>query len=61
MGRVERYYDEKAEQEWGRLEKHRTEFAVTMRVLGEWLSRLWRHWRSALLVVKPDTVVRWHR
>jgi putative transposase len=26
-----------------------------------WLSRLWRNWRSALLIVQPETVVRWHR
>jgi putative transposase len=25
------------------------------------LSRLWKGWRSALVIVKPDTVVRWHR
>lgn len=25
------------------------------------LSRLWTDWRSALILVKPDTVVRWHR
>jgi len=25
------------------------------------LSRLWTDWRSALLIVQPDTVVRWHR
>ena len=31
------------------------------RIFWVWLSKLWRHWRSALLVVKPDTVVRWHR
>ena len=31
------------------------------RVFWVWLSKLWRHWRSALLVVKTDTVVRWHR
>ncbi len=31
------------------------------RIFWAWLSRLWRHWRSALLVVKSDTVVRWHR
>ena len=24
------------------------------------LSRIWRNWRSALLIVQPDTVVRWH-
>jgi len=25
------------------------------------LRRLWPHWSKALLIVKPDTVVRWHR
>ena len=25
------------------------------------LAKSWRHWRSALIVVQPDTVVRWHR
>src|SRR6516225_1151682 len=25
------------------------------------LSRLWREWRSALAIVKPETVVAWHR
>src|SRR5947207_15593651 len=25
------------------------------------LSRLWRDWRSALAIVKPDTVLPWHR
>jgi len=31
------------------------------RVFWVWLSRLWPDWRSALLIVKPETVVRWHR
>jgi putative transposase len=31
------------------------------RIFWVWLSRVWPNWRSALLVVKPDTVVRWHR
>ena len=31
------------------------------RVFWVWLSKLWRDWRSALLVVKPDTVASWHR
>ena len=26
-----------------------------------WLSRLWRGWRSSLIVVQPETVLRWHR
>ena len=25
------------------------------------LARLWRNWRTALIVVQPDTVIRWHR
>jgi len=25
------------------------------------LSKGWREWRTALVVVQPDTVVRWHR
>src|SRR5262245_32541651 len=25
------------------------------------LARTWRSWRTALIVVQPDTVVRWHR
>jgi putative transposase len=25
------------------------------------LVRTWRNWRSALIVVQPDTVIRWHR
>jgi putative transposase len=31
------------------------------RLLWGWLSRLWRDWRSALVIVKPETVVAWHR
>ena len=26
-----------------------------------WLSQIWVGWRSALLIVKPDTVIAWHR
>jgi len=31
------------------------------RLLWIWLSRLWRNWRSTLAIVKPETVVAWHR
>ena len=31
------------------------------RLLWVWLSRLWRDWRSALAIVKPETVIAWHR
>lgn len=35
--RVESYYDDLAQQEWERLERHRTEFAVTLRALNDYL------------------------
>ncbi len=31
------------------------------RIFWVWLLRLWSGWRSALHIVKPETVVRWHR
>ena len=31
------------------------------RVFWVWLSRLWPNWGSALAIVQPDTVIRWHR
>lgn len=31
------------------------------RIFWSLLSRIWPDWRSALLIVQPDTVVRWHR
>jgi len=31
------------------------------RVFWAWLSRLWKGWRSVLVIVQPDTVVRWHQ
>ena len=31
------------------------------RVFWIWLSRHWPRWRSALVIVKPTTVLRWHR
>ena len=31
------------------------------RLLWICLSRLWRDWRSALAIVKPETVLAWHR
>jgi putative transposase len=31
------------------------------RWLWVWLSRVWNDWRSALVIVKPETVVGWHR
>jgi hypothetical protein len=34
---------------------------LTDRLFWILLARGWRDWRSALVVVQPDTVVRWHR
>ncbi len=31
------------------------------RIFWVWLSRLWPGWRSSLIVVQPETVLRWHR
>jgi hypothetical protein len=31
------------------------------RLLWICLSHLWRDWRSALAIVKPETVLAWHR
>ena len=31
------------------------------RLFWTWLCRLWPGWRRALVIVTPDTVVRWHR
>src|SRR5215813_6064348 len=39
-----------------RLDLHRSD-----RCLWVWLSRVWSGWRSALLIVKPETVISWHR
>src|SRR6266851_9709983 len=39
---------------------HKLRLGWADRVLWVWLSRLWNDWRSALLIVKPETVVAWH-
>ncbi len=31
------------------------------RIFWVWLSRLWSDWQSSLMIVKPETVIRWHR
>jgi hypothetical protein len=31
------------------------------RWLWAWLSHVWRGWQTALVIVKPETVVGWHR
>ena len=41
--------------------KKRAKLTSGDRVLWVCLSRLWRDWRSTLVIVKPETVVAWHR
>ena len=31
------------------------------RIFWVWLARLWTEWRTVLVLVQPDTVIRWHR
>jgi len=31
------------------------------RLLWAWLSRAWGEWRTVLVIVKPETVIAWHR
>src|SRR5271168_295462 len=40
---------------------HRLRLSIADRLLWVWLSRLWGGWQSALAVVKPETVIAWHR
>ena len=39
----------------------RPRLSLTDRLLWVWLSELWSGWRSALRIVKPETVIAWHR
>lgn len=39
----------------------RLRLSVTDQLLWVWLSRLWSGWRSALVILKPETVIAWHR
>jgi len=31
------------------------------RLFWAWLSQIWPDWKSALIIVKPETVIKWHR
>ena len=42
-------------------QKKRPRLRERDRIFWVWLSRLWSGWRSVLVIVQPDTVVRWHR
>ena len=39
----------------------RPQLRLRDRLFWVWLSKIWGHWHSALLIVKPETVIRWHR
>src|SRR5215813_7579830 len=39
----------------------RPKLTAADRFLWAWLAQLWRDWRSALGIVKPETVIGWHR
>ena len=41
--------------------KKRPQLRSTDRLFWVLLAKGWRDWRSALIIVQPDTVVRWHR
>ncbi|MGA2329078.1 MAG: hypothetical protein ABSH05_22665 [Bryobacteraceae bacterium] len=38
----------------------RPKLTAVDRVFWVWLSRIWSDWRSALAIVKPETVIAWH-
>ena len=44
-----------------RSQRGRVRLKFADRLLWVGLSRLWSQWRSALLIVKPETVISWHR
>jgi hypothetical protein len=45
----------------GRVAAKRLKLTSADRLLWICLSRVWRGWRSALTIVKPETVIAWHR
>ena len=44
-----------------RSSKKRPRLGRSDRLLWVWLCRFWPDWRNSLLVVKPETVLAWHR
>jgi len=42
-------------------QKQRLRLSVADRIFWVWLFRVWADWRSALRIVKPETVIAWHR
>ena len=44
-----------------RSRRRRVRLTQADRLLWMWLSRTWTEWRSAIIIVRPETVVAWHR
>jgi transposase InsO family protein len=44
-----------------RSQRHRLALGNVDRCLWVGLSRVWANWRTALVIVKPETVIAWHR
>jgi putative transposase len=44
-----------------RSRRQRLRLTSADRMLWAWLSRSWCGWRSAIHIVKPETVIAWHR
>jgi putative transposase len=42
-------------------QKKRVSLGAADRLFWVLLSRIWNQWRSALVIVKPETVIAWHR
>ena len=42
-------------------QRARTRTKPADRLFWSWLSRYWPGWRSTLVIVQPETVIRWHR
>src|SRR5271169_1060658 len=44
-----------------RNQQRRLQLSAFDRLLWIWLLRIWADWKSALRIVKPETVIAWHR
>ena len=42
-------------------QRARTQTKPADRLFWSWLSRYWPGWRSTLVMVQPETIIRWHR
>jgi putative transposase len=44
-----------------RVRSPRLRLTAADRLFWVWLARFWNNWRTALVIVKPETVIAWHR